>query len=272
MMSTGTIIGIIFLFLAVFFIGFLVAKYLTEQKKWGTKKAELLQEFESVKSTLEKKLVELQLVHQTETSELQAQHSQNVTILKEKFSEIIKLHRKDAVMRSRNTLMGKLWEAVAPYIPKFRYHPSDMKFIGAPIDYIIFDGMNKKDIQKIVFLEIKTGKSNLNAQEKKLKNVIQSGEVHWEEFRIDDIVSIELEESKELQEDLKKELTELEKEVERSNVRQTVSNEPIIEIEYTCAHCQQHFVLDKDEREILKTKEKITVKCPTCDKLVMVRK
>ena len=101
------------------------------------------------------------------------------------FQEQIKDERKDAILRSRNSLSGKLWEQVAPHLPGFKYNPNDLRFLGAPIDYVVFDGMSEKDIRKIVFLEVKSGKSSLNEQEKKLKDAIQSGKVTWDEYRVD---------------------------------------------------------------------------------------
>lgn len=104
-------------------------------------------------------------------------------VSRRKIDSLIKDERKDAINRSRSSLSGKLWENVAPFLPGFKYNPNDLRFIGAPIDYIVFDGMSEKDIKKIVFLEVKSGKSSLNEQEKKLKDAIQSGKVEWDEFR-----------------------------------------------------------------------------------------
>jgi predicted Holliday junction resolvase-like endonuclease len=49
--------------------------------------------------------------------------------------------RKDAVNRSRSTLKGKIAEQIAPMLPEFLYNPADARFIGSPVDYIIFDGL-----------------------------------------------------------------------------------------------------------------------------------
>lgn len=103
---------------------------------------------------------------------------------RESLQEEIKDARKDAVLKSRNSLSGKLWEQVAPHLPGFKYNPNDIRFVGAPVDYIVFDGMSEKDIRKIVFLEVKSGKSQLNEQEKKLKDAVINNRVEWDEFRV----------------------------------------------------------------------------------------
>ncbi|MBN2454894.1 hypothetical protein JXB11_05115 [Candidatus Woesearchaeota archaeon] len=92
--------------------------------------------------------------------------------------------RQDAVERSRYSLMGRVWEQVAPFTPEFKYHPADLRFIGAPVDYIVFEGMNEKDIKRVIFLEVKSGKSRLNEQQLRLKEAIKGKKVEWEEFRI----------------------------------------------------------------------------------------
>ena len=91
--------------------------------------------------------------------------------------------RGDAVKRSRSVLSGQLSEQLAPYLPGFNYKPSEARFIGKPIDFLVFTGMDEKDIKEVVFVEVKTGSSKLSTHERKLKEVIQQGKVSWEEYR-----------------------------------------------------------------------------------------
>jgi len=57
----------------------------------------------------------------------------------------------DTIKRSKITLLGKLREQVSPYLPKFPFRPSDMKFLGSPIDFVIFDGVSEDDIKQVIF-------------------------------------------------------------------------------------------------------------------------
>ena len=93
-------------------------------------------------------------------------------------------HRKDAVMRSRSVLSGQFSEQLAPYLPDFAYAPTECKFMGKPIDFIVFKGLDEKNVQEVVFVEVKSGKSKLNNQEKSLKEAIEKKKVRWEEYRI----------------------------------------------------------------------------------------
>ncbi|NQV09341.1 hypothetical protein HQ529_05820 [Candidatus Woesearchaeota archaeon] len=98
----------------------------------------------------------------------------------EKIPEI----RADAVKRSRAVLGGQFSEQLAPYLPDFNYSPTEARFIGKPIDFIIFKGMDEKDIKEVVFVEVKSGKSGLSTHERKLRDVIKDKKVVWEEYRI----------------------------------------------------------------------------------------
>ena len=58
----------------------------------------------------------------------------------------IDLARKQSVKQSRSTLKGQMAEQMAPMLPGFDYVPADSKFLGDPIDYVIFNGLtNARD-------------------------------------------------------------------------------------------------------------------------------
>lgn len=91
--------------------------------------------------------------------------------------------REDAVKRSRLVLGGKFIEQLAPYLPGFKYDPTDARFVGSPIDFIVFDGLSKGEPGKIVFVEVKSGESRLSKKERKVKEIVERKKVEWEEFR-----------------------------------------------------------------------------------------
>ena len=92
--------------------------------------------------------------------------------------------RNDAVMRSRAVLSGNFSEQLAPYLPDFKYNPSDCRFIGKPVDMIVFDGLSNGELKDVTFLEIKSGDSKLNNNQRDLKRIIDSKKVKFEEYRI----------------------------------------------------------------------------------------
>jgi len=93
-------------------------------------------------------------------------------------------HRKDAILRSRAVLGGHFSENLAPFLPNFPYLPNECTFIGKPIDFLVFKGSDEKNINEVIFVEVKSGNSKLSQHEKKLKEAIENKNVRWEEYRI----------------------------------------------------------------------------------------
>ena len=92
--------------------------------------------------------------------------------------------RADAINRSRASLGGKFSENLSPYLPDFPFHPTEMRWLGSPVDYIVFKGMDNDQIEEMVFLEIKSGKSVLTAREKQIKKLVEEGKVSWELYNL----------------------------------------------------------------------------------------
>lgn len=92
--------------------------------------------------------------------------------------------RKEAIMKSRAVLGGQFSEQLAPFLPNFKYLPTECRFIGKPIDLLVFKGMDEKKIDEVVFVEVKSGNAKLSSQEKNLKEAIEKKRVKWEEYRI----------------------------------------------------------------------------------------
>lgn len=92
--------------------------------------------------------------------------------------------RQEAIKGSRAVLGGQFAEQLAPYLPDFPYSPTECRFIGKPIDFVVFKGADAKDITEVKFVEVKSGKASLNQHEKKLRDTIKEKRVTWEEYRI----------------------------------------------------------------------------------------
>ena len=102
---------------------------------------------------------------------------------------------KEAQKRSnnmqRNVLKGQIGEQFTPFITDFPYNPSDCRFMGEPIDYVIFQNLHEcadgnvpiEDVQLII-AEVKTGNARLNQRQKIIKQVIKNGQVSFKELRI----------------------------------------------------------------------------------------
>jgi predicted Holliday junction resolvase-like endonuclease len=94
--------------------------------------------------------------------------------------------RRDAARRSRGVLVGKASEQLAPLLPAFsnRFDAGDTRFLGAPVDYVVFDGLGTGDLRGIVLVEVKTGGSRLNANEREVERATAEGRVSYELLRL----------------------------------------------------------------------------------------
>ncbi len=94
-----------------------------------------------------------------------------------------KIIRQDAIQKSQSVTFGKITEHFIPYLPHFKYNPKDARFIGSPVDLIVFDGLNDGELRDVVFIEVKTGVSNLSTRERQIRDAVRSGRVQWLEIR-----------------------------------------------------------------------------------------
>jgi predicted Holliday junction resolvase-like endonuclease len=102
---------------------------------------------------------------------------------------------KRAIEGQRASIKGKVAENISPLLPDFQEQfPSlniaDARFIGEPIDYLFFEGMSEGKINKVLFLEVKSGKHpRFNDHENSLKAVVDDAEkrganIGWREYKV----------------------------------------------------------------------------------------
>ncbi len=92
--------------------------------------------------------------------------------------------REDAIMRSARTISGKTLEKLVPFLDRFSYDPHDVRWMGDPIDFVIFHGNSEGSPKEIIFCEVKSGKSSLKRNQGKIKELVERKKVRWYEFRI----------------------------------------------------------------------------------------
>ena len=92
--------------------------------------------------------------------------------------------RSDAINRSRAVIGGQVVEQVAPFLPGFPCAPADASFIGKPVDFVAFPGLSESDkVDEVLLIEVKTGRSELNAREKEIRRAVNEGRVRYVEYR-----------------------------------------------------------------------------------------
>ena len=123
---------------------------------------------------------------------IKAEYEQYIAELELEHQQALVNAQKRSVNTSRAVLKGKMAEQLAPIMPEFRYLPSDAKFLGDPVDYVVFDGYTDfrdgdglaEDIE-VVLIDIKSGGARLSKGQLAIAQAIQEGRVRFETIRID---------------------------------------------------------------------------------------
>jgi predicted Holliday junction resolvase-like endonuclease len=94
--------------------------------------------------------------------------------------------RHDSVARSRSVVSGKVQEHLVPLFPEFlrQFNPRDARFLGTPLDFVVFDGLDEGDVRRVVFVEVKTGRSALASRERLCRDAIEAGRVEFQLLRL----------------------------------------------------------------------------------------
>lgn len=92
--------------------------------------------------------------------------------------------RKMSVKRSKSVILWEVYEKIIPFLPNFPYHPRDMVFVWKWVDYIIFHGLANGNLQEIIFLEVKSGSSKLNKNERVIRDKILAKNIQYKEYRV----------------------------------------------------------------------------------------
>jgi predicted Holliday junction resolvase-like endonuclease len=103
--------------------------------------------------------------------------------LKEQRAE---LRNRENILKTKRQVAAKavnfgfISERIAPALPQFPFAHKDCRSLFEPIDYVIFEGLNKGDnVTKIIFAEIKTGSARLNGHQKEIKALIEDKKVQF---------------------------------------------------------------------------------------------
>lgn len=80
--------------------------------------------------------------------------------------------------KSSEVRTGKIAEQISPFLDDYPLDPSTARFIGDPIDFVHFD----KD--KVTFVEVKSGRSQLSKKQRIIRDMIKEGRVDFILYRI----------------------------------------------------------------------------------------
>ena len=132
------------------------------------------------------------ILSNTRNGRIQAEYEKYIAELELEHKQALLDAQKRSVNTSRAVLKGKMAEQFAPILPDFRYLPSDAKFLGDPVDYVVFDGYTNfrdgdgtVDDIEVILLDIKSGGARLSKGQQAIAQAVREGRVRFETLRID---------------------------------------------------------------------------------------
>ena len=80
--------------------------------------------------------------------------------------------------KSSEVRTGKITEQIAPFLEDYPMDPRTARFIGDPIDFVHFDE------EKVTFVEVKSGKSQLSTKQRRIRDMVKAGKVEFVIYRV----------------------------------------------------------------------------------------
>ncbi len=101
--------------------------------------------------------------------------------------------RKDTGDRQRSIIKGQISEVLAPWSIESVNSVKELNFLGSPIDFVGFKGLDGEGEIDIKFIEVKSGKSRLNKNQRRIRDAVAAKRIEWVEVRVKD-TEIEIQE------------------------------------------------------------------------------
>jgi predicted Holliday junction resolvase-like endonuclease len=86
--------------------------------------------------------------------------------------------------RSAPMLVGNAVQHYVPFLEEFPYHPSDARFLGGLIDFVVFDGLMDGEVRNVVFVEVKKGKQAPSKRQRQVERCVRDGRVDFVTLQI----------------------------------------------------------------------------------------
>ena len=112
-------------------------------------------------------------------AELKKELEERERTLTKSIKELTELKAK----RTAAVNIGKSLEKVLPAAKDFKWSMPDSKFLGDPIDLIIFNGLSNNQVENLSFVEVKTGPTaRLNLHQRAIRDAVEDHRVSYGVF------------------------------------------------------------------------------------------
>lgn len=120
------------------------------------------------------------------TAEAKDVYKEMLLMQKERRAELkerkLKIPMKSEV-GAKSVNLGFLLERLAPTLDGFKFNKNDCRSLFDPIDYVIFEGLStKKQVSKILFVDIKSGGARLSQKQKQIKQAVEDKKVTFKTY------------------------------------------------------------------------------------------
>lgn len=103
---------------------------------------------------------------------------EDIQLMKDAYKTRLNRIKVGAARTSLAVNVGKAVEKVAPALSSFPHAIGDCRFMGEPIDYLVFGGIFQRGrVEELVFMDIKTGKAGLTDGQELIKGAVERHKV-----------------------------------------------------------------------------------------------
>ena len=102
----------------------------------------------------------------------------------EKFAEEERNIREKARERGRKQVPKLINQSMNKNFAKLKYDPYDVKAILHPIDFVVFDGMNKGQVEDVTLISNKTTNPHMNNLHKAIAEAVKTKSYDWKTLHV----------------------------------------------------------------------------------------
>lgn len=115
-----------------------------------------------------------------EAEELYKQMKAEIAERRKELKEMEKKKPERIENTTKHVNLGFIFERIAPTMPGFPFDKNDCRSMFDPIDYVVFNGLHKTGkVDKIFFVDIKSGEAKLNKTQKQIKEIVENKKVSF---------------------------------------------------------------------------------------------
>jgi len=118
-----------------------------------------------------------------EALDAQRSFEDSIKTREEDLKKRMKLATETAQVTTKAVNIGKNLEKVLTTMKDFKWPAPDSKFLGDPVDLIIFNGLSDSKVTSIDFVEVKSGRARLNNHQKAIRDAIADHKVSYKVFK-----------------------------------------------------------------------------------------